>query len=102
VSNRHYGKPTFVYKAISESGEVLYVGIAVNIKRRMQHHKYCSEWFKEWVRMETMMFQDRWLAMIEESKVIKNDKPKYNQHPGCNLFLSHQHFAYLKKRPVFL
>ena len=39
-------KPTSLYRAYAEGGELLYVGISLSVMARLSSHSSSSEWFK--------------------------------------------------------
>lgn len=91
--------PNFVYRAYAEDGRLLYVGITVNIKRRMAAHKQSSEWFGEWSRMAIEMVPGRGSALLIESNAIAQEIPAFNKHPGYlhDYISSHQRISYMKQ-----
>lgn len=85
ISRKTYDSPTFVYQAVSDSGDVLYVGVAINIQRRLKQHDYESrqgwkhDWVNEWATLKTSMHNDRRSALKEEAALIKALSPKHNR-----------------------
>lgn len=67
-----------VYRLYDLDGVLLYVGVTSQLQRRLMTHKNKFEWWNEVVRVGLDHFQDRNNALAFESKIIKEEKPKYN------------------------
>ncbi|MBF0198117.1 MAG: excinuclease ABC subunit UvrC [Planctomycetes bacterium] len=75
-----------VYRMISDSGEVLYVGKAKNLRKRLSQYfqsqndgRYQIDLLiTKVVQVETIGTRDEKDALILENQLIKRDKPKYN------------------------
>jgi prophage regulatory protein len=69
---------TALYRAFSENGELLYVGITGEALRRMHQHMRRSSWPDECSRIEMSYYPTRLAAEAAERAAIEAEKPKYN------------------------
>ncbi len=69
-----------LYRLFDLSGNLLYVGITNDFKRRLNHHKNSKTWFKHVARTDTSeSFEHHGLAGMRERQVIENESPLYNK-----------------------
>lgn len=74
-------RPTFVYRAYSESGELLYVGITDSLKRRMKQHSkdpHGRIWYGMASRIESRLYPNRKTAHIIEQRELAFEGAVYN------------------------
>lgn len=72
---------TTLYRLYTESEELLYVGIAGNVGRRLDQHSDVKTWWTKVAMIKVEHFQTRHLAEIAEKNAIRGEKPRYNvQH----------------------
>jgi len=76
---RLFGALTYLYRHYSATGELLYVGISVNVFHRTASHEALSRWFKDVRRIEVENFPGRTEALEAEAAAIKSEQPKYNK-----------------------
>lgn len=69
---------TSLYRHFDESGQLLYVGIALSANRRMGAHRRNSRWFDRVATIRVEHFATRKQAMDAERKAIKTEKPLFN------------------------
>lgn len=67
-----------LYKHYGAGGELLYVGISLNIVMRLSQHKNCSDWYKDIARVDVDWFESREAALAAEVQAITKLKPLYN------------------------
>ena len=72
-------KPTSLYRAYAEGGELLYVGISLSVMARLSSHSSSSEWFKHAAFVDVARFPSRQEAIDAETKAIKEEYPFYNK-----------------------
>lgn len=70
--------PTTLYRLFDIEGTLLYVGIAGNPGRRFEQHAKDKPWWSEVDLIDLEHMETRSLAVTEESRVIRQEKPKYN------------------------
>jgi len=70
--------PNDVYKAYDDAGALLYVGISINVFKRLGEHKAYSPWYDEASRIEVVQYLNRASARAEEARCIKFDAPAFN------------------------
>lgn len=71
-------EPHFLYRAFNTNGDLLYVGIASNVRRRLATHAVEKEWWSEVASVKTEMFDDRAQALKAERAAILDESPRYN------------------------
>jgi len=72
-------KPTSLYRAYAEGGELLYVGISLSVMARLSSHSSSSEWFEHAAFVDVARFPSRQEAIEAETKAIKEEYPFYNK-----------------------
>ncbi|OOB91210.1 hypothetical protein [Rathayibacter sp. VKM Ac-2630] len=79
-SQRRLAKfPHDVYKAFDADGRFLYVGLSVDVFRRLQQHRReYAAWEPDAVRVEVAQYENRASAHFEEARCIREDSPAYN------------------------
>lgn len=80
-----------VYYMENESGEILYIGKAINIKKRIAQHfatnpssKRAQRWYREIYHIRYTLTGSEWLALFHEDREIRQHWPPYNsaqKHP---------------------
>lgn len=72
-------QPTWVYRLICEHGGPLYVGIAIDLDRRLAQHRAASKpWWPDVARVEAEQYPDRYRARLMESYYIVYERPLHN------------------------
>lgn len=75
---RHY-----VYMISSADGELLYIGMAADVKKRIADHKYSSKFWRNDCQVFSFEASTRRQALDYEAQAIKTLRPKYNKmHNG--------------------
>ena len=69
--------PHFVYKHLSASGQVLYIGCTSNMKQRQRQHTE-KPWFHQISTIESAEFPDKRSGLDEERRLIRLLRPKHN------------------------
>jgi predicted GIY-YIG superfamily endonuclease len=69
---------TCLYKAFDKENRLLYVGISLNWKNRLQQHAKDSLWFVDVADIKIEWFDTRDQALSAEADAIKREKPEYN------------------------
>ena len=72
-------KPHYVYMIATESGELLYIGMASCMKKRMAEHKRAGIVWREGCRVFSFETRTRRQALDYEAMAIKALKPKLNK-----------------------
>ena len=75
---RRLRQPSQLYRLFSDEGELLYVGISVNAKRRIYQHKCTADWAHLICKHTIEDFAIREDAISAEEAAIKAEKPAYN------------------------
>ena len=79
-------QPHDVYRAYL-GGDLIYIGISVNVFKRLSEHKKYARWYWEADRLEVVRRPNRSAARAEEARVIAESAPRYNVTPerawGC-------------------
>jgi len=89
-----------VYKLFNEENQLIYICKSKNIKKRVDQHlknykaNKNGEMRKEICRAEFIVTGSELIALLLESKLIKNNKPKYNRMLRKSRF-SHGLFKYI-------
>lgn len=70
----------YVYKLYGRlSGRLLYVGMTNDLLRRIGEHKRKRDWWCYIGRIDFDEFPNEWSARIAENKLIRIEKPLYNE-----------------------
>lgn len=67
-----------LYRILGEGGELLYVGISLNVAKRMSEHRSEKSWWDEVTDIKREHYSTRETALEVESRTIKREQPKYN------------------------
>lgn len=67
-----------LYRLFSRSGELLYVGIANDVERRMAQHRQDKPWWPQVADAVVEEFPDRRAALAAERVAIRTEGPVYN------------------------
>lgn len=70
----------FIYKLLSDSGDLLYIGMAQDVKKRIWQHTRSKAWGEE-IAVHSIVADAKTeiLARGIESKLIRSSNPKYNK-----------------------
>lgn len=68
----------FVYRAISASGELLYVGCSLDVAARMKAHKSNGDWYHLMARLRTSGPHNFETARLLEREAIRTERPLFN------------------------
>lgn len=69
---------TAVYRCYNRSGDLIYVGVAVDPDRRWQHHASHAPWWAEVGTKSIEWHANRGAALAVEASVIATEAPTYN------------------------
>jgi predicted GIY-YIG superfamily endonuclease len=69
---------TYLYRLWGQEGDLLYVGITNNVKRRSKQHKRDKHWWEQVQSKTISEFPTREAALQAEYHAIKSECPKYN------------------------
>jgi excisionase family DNA binding protein len=70
---------TYVYRAYSQEGALLYVGMSDNVERRLEAHRSSkSEWVGRLAKVTVQPHPDRAAAAVAELEAIRSERPLYN------------------------
>lgn len=76
--------PTCVYRAFDRFGNQLYVGVAVDVKRRWMCHRSQTKWARECLFLLVHEYWCRNYALWAEINFIRATKPIHNKkRDGC-------------------
>ena len=70
---------TALYRAYSEKGELLYVGISLSVFSRLSSHSSSSDWFNLASEVTVEWHPDRNTALDAESTAIRIEYPVFNK-----------------------
>jgi hypothetical protein len=70
---------TALYRAYSEKGELLYVGISLSVFSRLSNHSSSSDWFNLASEVTVEWHPDRNTALDAESTAIRIEYPVFNK-----------------------
>jgi predicted GIY-YIG superfamily endonuclease len=73
-----WGARTALYRHFDKKGCLLYVGIAVDPKKRESEHRGGSGWAAKIHRIELEWFDNRHAARAAERAAIASERPKFN------------------------
>lgn len=72
-------KVVYLYRHFNSKNDLLYVGISINVLRRLLQHKSSSNWFDIITYVTITRFNSHTEAIKAERKAIINENPKYNK-----------------------
>jgi predicted GIY-YIG superfamily endonuclease len=78
TETRNYIEQTYVYEAYDAFGNLLYVGITNDLKRRLNEHRRSAKWWTQQIEVRHTFYASRDEAKEQESRVIANRSPVYN------------------------
>jgi predicted GIY-YIG superfamily endonuclease len=78
TETRNYTEHTYVYEAYDAFGNLLYVGITNNLKRRLKEHQSRAKWWNQQTEVRHTLYPSRDEAKEQESRVIANRSPVFN------------------------
>ncbi|MDF1606933.1 GIY-YIG nuclease family protein [Hoeflea sp. YIM 152468] len=67
-----------VYRHFDENDQLLYIGQSLNPLRRMEEHKYQSDWFDSIAKVTIEKFNEHAAALVAEAAAIRAEKPMHN------------------------
>lgn len=70
---------TKLYRVFSQTGRLLYIGIANRLGVRLTQHEERADWFNEMAVVEVSRYHTRDEALIAEGQAINKERPQYNQ-----------------------
>lgn len=70
---------TCLYRHYNENGDLLYVGVSLNLAARLNQHATTSQWFHQIFRVEVEWFDTREAALNAERAVIVLERPLFNK-----------------------
>jgi predicted GIY-YIG superfamily endonuclease len=74
-----YAGPTSLYRLRGHDGSLLYIGISMDVPRRLDAHSLRGWWSQvDIARLQTEDFPDRLTALAAESSAIRAERPLYN------------------------
>jgi hypothetical protein len=73
------GPKVALYRHFNARGRLLYVGISANPINRLLDHMYGSAWVSEIARIEIAWCVDRFDAVKQEARAVKDERPLWNQ-----------------------
>lgn len=77
-ARRIRNRPHDVYKAFNAAGELLYVGISINVFNRLREHEKYAGWVRDASTLRVVRYADRRQAMAEEARTIRDEAPLWN------------------------
>lgn len=73
---------TSVYRMYDSDGELLYVGMTMDLAERTRKHKAAAPWWKFVARVDVEHFDSRERAAAAERAAIDGEAPMYNLDGG--------------------
>lgn len=73
---------TELYRCFDEGGALLYVGVAISAKARLQSHKRYAAWFDQLARVTVETYPTRDAALDAERTAIAAERPRHNVGMG--------------------
>lgn len=71
-------QPCTLYKLRSSSGELLYVGLSLNVGARLTQHKQSKDWWHAVARVDLQHYATRLEALTAEERSIRMERPTHN------------------------
>ena len=72
-------EPTYVYYFFDVQGNLLYVGITNNLRRRWEQHEADKPWWHLVARKESVRYSTRQEAERVEAHQIRTHRPMFNR-----------------------
>lgn len=69
---------TYLYRLYDVHEQLLYVGITVDLPKRLEKHKRDKSWFEDVAELRTESFESREKAAAAELVAIRTEGPRYN------------------------
>jgi GIY-YIG catalytic domain len=69
-----------LYRHFDGDGQLLYVGVSLNVVNRLAQHRSGSSWYNDIKRVDVEAFETREQALDAERKAISGEHPTYNIH----------------------
>ncbi|AXH49046.1 G-I-Y Y-I-G endonuclease [Gordonia phage Ecliptus] len=73
--------PHDLYKVYDDTGELLYVGVTVDVKTRLKGHRRYAAWYERVGHIKVWVYPDRMSALDEEARCIAEEHPQHNVTP---------------------
>ena len=73
---------TYVYRLFDSLDELLYVGMTVDVTRRVAHHRSVQAWGDQIVRTQSDAYPDRKIARAAEKVAVASLTPKHTRGDG--------------------
>lgn len=72
-----------VYRCLSPTGDVLYIGCTITGGQRLAQHRSSSAWWSEVGTVEIQHFASKDEALLAEAHAIREERPAHNRlNPG--------------------
>jgi predicted GIY-YIG superfamily endonuclease len=71
-------KPTALYRLYDSEDRLLYVGVTIDTKRRLDEHRRGKSWWPQVTRKTIEWFDTRTLAQEAEDVAIRDEKPTFD------------------------
>lgn len=78
TTNRNYIETTYVYEAFDAFGNLLYVGITNDLKRRLSEHRRSAKWWSQQTEIKHTVHASRDDAKEHETQLIEFACPVFN------------------------
>jgi predicted GIY-YIG superfamily endonuclease len=78
TGTRNYTEQTYLYEAYDAFGNLLYVGITNDLKRRLNEHRRSAKWWTQQTEVRHTYYASRDEAKEQESRVIAERSPGFN------------------------
>jgi excinuclease UvrABC nuclease subunit len=78
TGTRNYTEQTYLYEAYDAFGNLLYVGITNDLKRRLKEHRFSAKWWTQQTEIKHTLYPSRYEAKEQESRVIADRSPGFN------------------------
>lgn len=79
--NFHRGMPADVYHVFDQYEHLLYVGLSVDVFKRMREHKKHAPWWPVAYDGYVVRYRTRSQARAEEARAIRDGNPIFNKRP---------------------
>jgi predicted GIY-YIG superfamily endonuclease len=71
-------RPQYLYRWFDDQGNLLYIGITVDLRRRIKQHERSARWYEGAAMMTVEKFDSREAVARAEREAIVAEKPRYN------------------------